>query len=855
MKKNKERRSKIMNNNERNRIHLLCNAHLDPVWLWRWDEGAAEAISTFRVAADFCEQFDGFVFNHNEAVLYQWIEEYEPELFDRIRKLVKERKWHIMGGWYLQPDCNMVSGEGMIRQIEKGREYFFEKFGCVPEVAVNVDSFGHAKGLVQILEKTGHTGYLFCRPLRVFLGQTINEWNFDTFTWKGYADSEVIGHRHYAIYNSKFGEAAAKLRDYFDVRSEANPGLVLWGIGDHGGGPSKKDLRDITQIIEQEEKRHIFHSNPEDFFKEVVQAEELPVIDTDLNSWAPGCYTTLADIKKDYRELENEFFVTEKMASLASLQSGSDYPFDSMNEALEDLLFAQFHDILPGTVIESAKKDAHHTMGHARAILAKQKTKAFFKLASFEKCAKEGEIPILAYNPHSHEVDEIICCEFHMNEEFSRKQFKVIPDVYQNGKLIPSQLEQEECQMPMQWRRKVAFHAVLPPMSMTRFDCRMKKVAIEDFSRIDAEADYYSFETSRIKVRINLNTGLMDQYTIDGKEYIREAACKPLVIQDDDHSIGTFVSEFSDVVGSFELAGEEEATEFCGIFGKSINPVTIVEEGDVRVVIEAVLVYRNSRLLLRYYLPRNGTEVQIDAVVHWNEKNKMLKLSIPTSFRDGSYYGQLMYGSDKLYDDGKEAVSQSWTAVQDADNRAVFSVINSSTYGSSFSDGEIRMSLLRSPRFGCLIRPEDRHILNNESYISHTDQGGHSFSFWLNGGAADERFQKLDREALNKMQSPYILSFFPNGKGDGNDQEPPFSIKGNIIVSALKMVEGTRKFMIRFYNPEPSDRRMTLMLNSTDGNTVEVPMQFKDHEVKTFIVDRLTCQLSETDMLLNRFGK
>ncbi|HAK96009.1 MAG TPA: alpha-mannosidase, partial [Planctomycetes bacterium] len=96
-------------------IHLLCNAHLDPVWLWEWEEGAAEAISTFRTAAELCETHDAFIFNHNEVTLYQWVQEYEPELFERIRKLVRQGTWHIMGSWYLQPDCNMPSGESFVR--------------------------------------------------------------------------------------------------------------------------------------------------------------------------------------------------------------------------------------------------------------------------------------------------------------------------------------------------------------------------------------------------------------------------------------------------------------------------------------------------------------------------------------------------------------------------------------------------------------------------------------------------------------------------------------------------------------------------------------------------------------------
>ena len=100
---------------DQNRLHLVCNAHIDPVWLWEWQEGAATALGTFRVAAQLCEEFDAFVFNHNEAILYEWVQEYEPSLFEHIKDLVKRGKWHIMGGWYLQPDCNMPSGESFVR--------------------------------------------------------------------------------------------------------------------------------------------------------------------------------------------------------------------------------------------------------------------------------------------------------------------------------------------------------------------------------------------------------------------------------------------------------------------------------------------------------------------------------------------------------------------------------------------------------------------------------------------------------------------------------------------------------------------------------------------------------------------
>ena len=166
------------------KLHLLCNAHLDPVWLWRKNEGIAEAISTFRVAADFCENYDGFIFNHNEALLYEWIEEHEPTLFKRIEKLVKAGKWKIMGGWYLQPDCVMTSGESLLSQIKLGNDYFTQKFGIKPTTAINFDPFGHSRGLVQILTKNGYDSYIFMRPYEIQ----------GDFLWEGFDGSHVLAH-------------------------------------------------------------------------------------------------------------------------------------------------------------------------------------------------------------------------------------------------------------------------------------------------------------------------------------------------------------------------------------------------------------------------------------------------------------------------------------------------------------------------------------------------------------------------------------------------------------------------------------------------------------------------------------
>ena len=147
------------------KLYLICNAHLDPVWQWNWEEGAAEALSTFKSAADLLDEYD-FIFNHNERILYEYIEQNDPALFERIKDLVKAGKWKIIGGWYLQPDELMPKGESLARQILYGREYFYEKFGekGFSDTAFSVDAFGHSRGLVQILKKCGQNNFITVRP-------------------------------------------------------------------------------------------------------------------------------------------------------------------------------------------------------------------------------------------------------------------------------------------------------------------------------------------------------------------------------------------------------------------------------------------------------------------------------------------------------------------------------------------------------------------------------------------------------------------------------------------------------------------------------------------------------------------
>jgi alpha-mannosidase len=151
-------------NSKKKKLFMIGNAHIDPVWLWQWQEGFHETKATFRSALDRMEEFPDFIFVASSAAIYQWVEHSDPEMFAEIRQRIIEGRWKVVGGWWIEPDCNLPGGESFVRQGLFGQRYFKEKFGVTTRVGYTIDSFGHNGMLPQILKKSGMPYYVFMRP-------------------------------------------------------------------------------------------------------------------------------------------------------------------------------------------------------------------------------------------------------------------------------------------------------------------------------------------------------------------------------------------------------------------------------------------------------------------------------------------------------------------------------------------------------------------------------------------------------------------------------------------------------------------------------------------------------------------
>ena len=384
------------------KVHLICNAHIDPIWQWDWQEGVSAVLSTFRSAVNLAEKYD-YIFCHNEVTVYKYVEEYAPDLFERIKTLVKEGKWHITGGWYLQPDDNMPMGESFVRQIQMGFDYFREKFGVTPTAAFNVDAFGHTRGLVQILKKCGQDSLIVCRPHMDEM-----ELKENIFLWKGFDGSTIKVYRSPDGYNSPLGETACTIKNRLSCREAEDITCVMWGVGNHGGGPSDKDLADIRDLMEAEKGDYeIIHSTPEDFFAEL---DPTYTVDRSLLIAMPGCYTSSICVKQKHLELENELYLAEIMSSVASAKGLMEYPKKELYACFEDLLNAEFHDVLPGSSIKAGEENGLMLLNHGLLDATRIKTKAFFALCREQPAAADGEFPILVFNPHPYALTDHVEC-------------------------------------------------------------------------------------------------------------------------------------------------------------------------------------------------------------------------------------------------------------------------------------------------------------------------------------------------------------------------------------------------------------------------------------------------------------
>jgi alpha-mannosidase len=770
----------------RPRLHLICTAHLDPVWQWRWEEGASEAIATFGTAATLLRKHPGFVFNHNEAVLYRWVEKYEPALFREIRGLVREGRWSVSGGWYLQPDANMPGLESLTRQVIEGRRYFAAKFGVRPLAAYNFDSFGHGGGLPQVLRLAGYRMYIHMRPQKTDLALPA-----DLYRWRGVDGSEVLALRiEVGLYHTERGNLGAKLEEAAEFAlSRGRDVPVFWGLGDHGGGATREDLARIDEFALKEKRVAVLHSTPDKLYEALAPlGRSAPVFAGDLQRVFTGCYTSLSRVKRRAEESLGSLVQAEALRAASWWLVGQPYPDAELAAAWRDHLFNDFHDILTGSCTEPAERDALDLYGRAIETSRRLRlgaARALNRGAGAPGGAGAGpSVPITVANANPSLAVapiEVECLADYRPLWTGEWHMRVFGP---GGREVESQEEQPESLLPLTWRKKLCFMAGLEGVGISCYSARTQP-GKRRFRPTSAPPK------SELNYRIDRNTCLIDHLDAGGgPPLLAGPLLEPLVIRDEGDSWGTDLWRYRKVEGRFTPLSKSSR---------------VIEDGPVRTVTEAVLSHRGSRIILQTIGYPRFPALEFRFRIHWNEQRRMLKLAVPTALRRASLLVEVPGGALSRPGDGDEHVFGRWAMVEGESGgvRQAVALIGSGQHGLDFYRGELRLSVLRSAAY-C----HERHFpLNAFPARKYMDQGVHEVRLLVTAGEPAKVFDRVSALADWLNSPPWAVAHLPFTAGAGGDGAP-----------AVR--SGKKGERAGFLSLSPPGVRLTCLKRSADGRAL-----------------------------------
>jgi len=799
-------------------IHMIGHGHIDPTWLWRWTEGCGEVRATFRSALERMRETPEFTFTASSASFYQWFETTEPTLFDELRDRVREGRWEVVGGLWVEPDCNVPCGESFVRHGLYSQRYFERAFGVRATVGFNPDSFGHAGTLPQILKKLGIESYVFMRP------DPECEMTYPdgtTFWWRAKDGSKVLASQIPVCYSAT--DAPRLLADLPKSR-HLNPGqqhvLGFYGVGNHGGGPTKQAIRAILDARAKEGGSAVIFSTLGRYFKDLLDThgpEWFPTIDRDLQHHARGCYSAHAWLKRLHRQVEHALMTAERFATAAWLLNAREYPHDQFEKAWKDLLYNQFHDILAGTSLESTYEDTRDQLGAARHRAHVIVNEAIQSIARDIDTSAEGNT-IVVVNPLTWPVRQPVVASGTAARGLDAPLHLV--DDTEN----PVSIQRIRHERPGDSR--LAFTAEVPATGYRIYHVRGGGEARKLMNRLDAGHDFLENEWWRLE--FDPNSGCISR--LFDKQYRAEVLNR-----------GNVLAALVDGSDSWSHGVAGYRTE-AGRFGEA--RLRIVEQGDVLATVQAVSRWRNSVAVQEVTLHRDLEIIDCLLRVNWQEAHSALKLAFDTRIGSGVATYDAPYGFQERDTRGDEEPGQQWFDLTgQVDGLPYgFAVLNDGQYGFDVLDNVMRVTVLRSP----LYAHHDPVRVDADAMHPVMDQGWHEARLRLVPHAGPWQDARIVKQAweLNVPLVAHLESSHPgtrrtNAQLIGTDSD-------NVLLSVVKQSETGRDLIIRGYETAGRPAKTTLHLPYFDQR---FELVFAPHEIKTVRIDPQTWTLSEVDLL------
>jgi alpha-mannosidase len=801
-------------------VHMIGHGHIDPTWLWRWTEGYEEVRATFRSALDRMNETPGLKFTASSACFYDWVKACDPEMFEAIRARVAEGRWDIAGGWWIEPDCNIPGGESFVRHGLYAQRFFEREFGKRVHVGFNPDSFGHAGTLPQIYKKLGIDFYVFMRPSPPF---EINYPEGATFWWQANDGTRILACNIPESYNADVPgvkERIARVPHNPWLNRSQRHVLAFYGVGNHGGGPTKQAIAAILDAQQDESMPHTVFSRLDEYFAGFLATTPpaaIPTIATDLQHHARGCYSVHSAVKRLNRQAEHALMAAERFASVVWLLDDHPYPKEAIINAWKDLLYNQFHDILAGSSIELSYEDMRDQTGAARHTAHHVLNEAVQVIARDVDTSADGNTAIVV-NPLPWAIRQTVTAP----PIAARLLEQPLCLVDEDGRPMPHQTVRGERVGDTAY----AFTVDVPALGYR--SCRFRPGLHEAPSTRMLEAERDRLENDWWLIEFDPYSGEIRRL-LDKKERIETL-----------HR-GNILACMIDQSDTWSHGYDEWRVE-AGRFGDA--RLELIEAGAVRATVRIIQRYGASIAQQFVTLHRDVDTIDCRFRINWQERFTMLKLAYETNVAEGAATCDTAYGCQTRNTAGFEEPGQKWI---DLTGRAGgrpygFAILNDSKYGFDVRDNVMRLTLLRSPVYA----HHDRTRVPASELWPAMDQGWHNVhiqlcphpSGWQTAGVV-RRAWELNEPAFVHMESAHKGTL--PGRTSFLEAAAP-----NVVLTILKQSEEGDDLIVRGYETAGEETACRIALGHWEQS---FEVTFHPHEIKTLRINRHTWECTHTNLL------
>ncbi len=693
-------------------VTLDGNAHIDAAWLWPRTETVDVVRRTFSTALQLMNEYPNYVFTQSAAQYSEWMADKYPDLNAQIKQRVKEGRWEIVGGMWVEPDLNLPDGESLVRQLLIGQRYFGKEYGVTARIGWNPDSFGYNWQLPQIYKRSG---------LDYFVTQKMH-WNdtntlpFRLFWWQSPDGSKVL--TYFPTDYTHPDVSPTRLSTDFAESAERNPGttdlLDLYGVGDHGGGPTRAMLDQADHWIaagKADEAVPTEHYGTAQSFFDTVQPHLNPTSPTwnydklaggwtapaaggngmlGIPTWNDelyfeyhrGVFTTQAKHKANIRKSEVATLNTEKLASFAWLQ-GATYPADEITDNWKKITFNQFHDLAAGSGIAVIYRDAQDDFTQVFNNDKLMSEAALNGVTAHIDTAKGKGLPVVVTNSLAWPRTETV--ELRLRSEEDGELF--LKD--ESGKPVKYQSLTGEESTPYKY---VLASVTVPALGYTVLHAASSPIAKQGSGFSTSPADF-TLASNKLTIKIDPNNGCITKVWDRGSHnYLAPNSC------------GNQLQTYVDTPKQYDAWNIDPGT-LDGTMTpiSNVDSIQLITDGPLRKTVRIQRTWSKSHITQDISLDADSDIIRVDTTVDWHETHVLLKAAFPLAATSPKATFEIPYGSierpttrNNSFEKAKfEVPALRWADL--GDDKQGVSILNDSKYGYDALGNTLRLTLLRSP--------------------------------------------------------------------------------------------------------------------------------------------------------------